>query len=315
MPEYNKENPYIITKFDGNYYIDETKRFTVPRMIFGSMPNDGGNLIIEAEEYEDFIKNEPAAKKFIRRFIGAEEFIKGKMRYCLWLVDATPAEIRKMPLVYERVKKVREHRLNSKRSATRKLADKPSLFGEIRQPKTDYICVPRVSSEKRNYIPMAWMSKNIIASDACLVIPNATLWLFGQLESVVHMAWMRAIAGRLENRYRYSAEIVYNNFPFINADKKRRARIEAAAQKILDARAKYPDSSLADLYDEISMPYELRAAHNGNDAAVMDAYGYPPDFTELQMVTDLLYRYEALTTQIPESKIAATRRINFYRKM
>ena len=126
---------------------------------------------------------------------------------------------------------------------------------------------------------------------------------------------VRAIAGRLENRYRYSAEIVYNNFPFINADKKRRARIEAAAQKILDARAKYPDSSLADLYDEISMPYELRAAHNENDAAVMDDYGYPPDFTELQMVTDLLYRYEALTTQIPESKIAATRRINFYLKM
>ena len=311
MPEYNKNNPYIITKFPGEYYIDETQRFTVPKMINGSKPTDGGNLIIEAEDYEDFIKNEPAAKKYIRRYIGAKEFINNLPRYCLWLADCPPDELRKMKLVYERVKAVKEFRLKSQKAATRKSADKPTLFQEIRQPETDYLCVPRVSSERRFYIPIAWMSKDIIAGDACLVIPNATLWLFGQLESIVHMAWMRAVAGRLEMRYRYSASIVYNNFIFINADKKRKARIEKAAQQILDARANYPNASLADLYDEISMPYDLRAAHKENDAAVMDAYGYPPDFTESQIVADLFYRYEAMTTDIPESKIAATSRRNF----
>ena len=243
--------------------------------------------------------------------IGGEEFLYNKPRYCLWLVDCPPDELRKMKLVYERVKAVKEYRLKSKRQQTRKSAEKPTLFGEIRQPETDYICVPETTSENRRYIPMAWINKNIIASNACLVIPNATLWLFGQLESIVHMAWMRAVAGRLEMRYRYSASIVYNNFIFINADKKRKARIEKAAQQILDARANYPNASLADLYDEVSMPYDLRAAHKENDAAVMDAYGYPPDFTESQIVADLFYRYEAMTTDIPESKIAATGRRNF----
>ncbi len=311
MPELNKENPYIITKFPGEYYFDYTKRFTVPRMNKGSQPTDGGNLIIEADEYENFIKREPAAKKFIRRYIGAEEFLHNKPRYCLWLVDCPPDELRKMKLVYERVKKVREFRLQSKKAATRKAADKPTLFTEIRQPDTDYICVPSTSSENRKYIPMGWVSKDVIASNAAHCIPNASLWLFGQLESNVHMEWVRAVAGRLENRYRYSAEIVYNNFVFINADKKRKARIEAAAQKILDARAKFPNASLADLYDEVSMPYELREAHAENDAAVMDAYGYPPNFTELQIITDLFYRYQAMLTKIPESMVAATSRRNF----
>ena len=305
------ENPYIITKFPGEYFIDETKRFTVPPMIYGSMPNDGGNLIIEAADYEDFIKNEPAAEKYIRRFIGAREFLYNEMRYCLWLVDCPPDELRKMKFVYERVKKVREYRLNSKSAQTRKAADKPTLFFQISQPTTDYLCVPQVTSENRRYIPMGWMPKEVIASNLVSVIPNATLWLFGQLESVVHMAWMRTVAGRLKSDYRYSAQIVYNNFVFINADKKRKARIEAAAQKILDARAKFLNASLADLYDEVSMPYELRQAHAENDAAVMDAYGYPPNFTESQIVTDLFYRYEAMLTEIPESKIAATSRRNF----
>ncbi|MBQ7704865.1 MAG: methylase, partial [Selenomonadaceae bacterium] len=207
--------------------------------------------------------------------------------------------------------KVRESRLQSPKAATRKAADKPTLFTEIRQPDSDYLCVPLVTSSARKYIPIGWVSKDVIASNLCSVIPNATLWLFGQLESIVHMAWMRAVGGRLGNGYRYSAEIVYNNFVFINADKKRLARIEKAAQKILDARAKFPNASLADLYDEVSMPYELRQAHAENDAAVMDAYGYPPNFSELQIVTDLLYRYQAMLTKIPESMVAATSRRNF----
>ena len=311
MPEYTTDNPYIITKFPGKYFIDETKRFTVPRMIKGSQPTDGGNLLIEADEYEDFITNEPAAEKYIRRFIGAEEFINNKMRYCLWLVDCPPDELRKMPLVYKRVKAVKEFRLQSPKAATRKAADKPTLFTEIRQPKTDYLCVPRHSGESRKYIPIGWVDKNVIAGDACSVIPDATLWLFGQLTSIVHMAWMRVVAGRLGISYRYSNTIVYNNFVFINADKKRKAKIESTAQKILDARANYPNASLADLYDEVAMPPDLRQAHNENDAAVMDAYGYPPNFTEEQMVADLFLRYQAMLTNIPESKIAATSRRKF----
>ena len=311
MAQDTVDNPYIITKFPGKYFIDETNRFTVPRMIKGSQPTDGGNLLIEADEYEDFIKNEPAAEKYIRRFIGAEEFINDKMRYCLWLVDCPPDELRKMPLVYKRVKAVREFRLQSQKAATRKAADKPTLFTEIRQPKTDYLCVPRHSGESRKYIPIGWVDKNIIAGDACSVIPDATLWLFGQLTSIVHMAWMRVVAGRLGMSYRYSGTIVYNNFVFINADKKRKAKMEKTAQKILDARANYPNASLADLYDEVSMPPDLRKAHNENDAAVMDAYGYPSNFTEEQMVADLFLRYQAMLTGIPETLIAATSRRKF----
>lgn len=311
MPNYHQENPYAVFKFEGEYYFDFTKTITVPPMIYGSKPTDGGNLIIEADEYEDFLKREPAAKKYIRRYIGSEEFINNKMRYCLWLVDCPPDELRKMKLVYQRVKNVREFRLKSQKAATRKDADKPALFQEIRQPNTDYLCVPLVSSSARRYIPIGWMSKDVIASNLCSVIPNATLELFGQLTSCVHMAWMRAVSGRLGDGYRYSAQIVYNNYPFINADKKRKAKIESAAQKILDARANFPNASLADLYDEVSMPYELREAHRENDLAVMDAYGYPPNFTELQIVTDLLYRYEAMTLQIPEAMIMATSRRDF----
>lgn len=312
MPEYNKNNPYIVFKFAGDYFIDTTKSvIKAPKMINGSKPTDDGNLIIEAEDYEDFIKNEPAAKKYIRRYIGAREFINNLPRYCLWLVDCPPDELRKMKLVYERVKAVREFRLKSKDKDTVKDAEKPNLFQEIRQPKTDYLCVPRHSSETRRYIPIEWMNKDVIAGDAVQCIPDAALWLFGQLESCVHMAWVRAVGGRIRNDYRYSAQICYNPFPFINADKKRFAKIESTAQKILDARANYPNANLADLYDEVAMPTDLRKAHNENDAAVMDAYGYPPDFNELQIVQDLLLRYEAMAMKIPECLIMATSRRNF----
>ena len=264
-------------------------------MLFGSMPNDGRNLIIEADEYDDFIKNDPTSEKYIRQFLGAEEFINNKKRYCLWLENASPSEMRKMPLVAQRVGAVRKLRESSNREATRRLADIPHLFGEIRQPKEGkYLLVPRVSSEKRKYIPIGFLSSEIIASDASLIIQNATLFDFGVLTSLVHNAWMRVVAGRLESRYRYSASIVYNNFPWCNPTDEQKVKIEQTAQTILDARAKYPESSLADLYDETFMPKELRKAHQANDRAVMEAYGFAKDITESEIVAELFKMYEKL---------------------
>ena len=265
-------------------------------MLFGSMPNDGRNLIIEADEYDDFIKNDPTSEKYIRQFLGAEEFINNKKRYCLWLENASPSEMRKMPLVAQRVGAVRKLRESSNREATRRLADIPHLFGEIRQPKEGkYLLVPRVSSEKRKYIPIGFLSSEIIASDASLIIQNATLFDFGVLTSLVHNAWMRVVAGRLESRYRYSASIVYNNFPWCNPTDEQKVKIEQTAQAILDARAKYPECSLADLYDETFMPIELRKVHQANDRAVMEAYGFAKDMTESEIVAELFKMYEKLT--------------------
>ena len=264
-------------------------------MLFGSMPNDGRNLIIEADEYDDFIKNDPTSEKYIRQFLGAEEFINNKKRYCLWLENASPSEMRKMPLIVQRVGAVRKLRESSNREATRRLADIPHLFGEIRQPKEGkYLLVPRVSSEKRKYIPIGFLSSEIIASDASLIIQNATLFDFGVLTSLVHNAWMRVVAGRLESRYRYFASIVYNNFPWCNPTDEQKVKIEQTAQAILDARSKYPESSLADLYDETFMPIELRKAHQANDRAVMEAYGFAKDITETEIVAELFKMYEKL---------------------
>jgi hypothetical protein len=274
----------------------------VTPMLFGSMPNDGRNLIIEVEEYDDFIKNDPASQKYIRQFLGAEEFINNKKRYCLWLENASPAEMRKMPLVAQRVGAVRKLRESSTREATRRLVDIPHLFGEIRQPKEgNYLLVPRVSSERRKYVPIGFLSSEIIASDATQIIPNASLYEFGVLTSSVHNAWMRVVAGRLKSDYRYSASIVYNNFPWCNPTDEQKAKIEQTAQAILDARAKYPESFLADLYDETFMPADLRKAHQANDRVVMEAYHFDKlsdhkfDITESEIVAELFKMYEALT--------------------
>ena len=199
-----------------------------------------------------------------------------------------------MKLVYERVKKVREFRLESTKAATRKAAEKPTLFQEIRQPDKNYIVVPNVSGESRRYIPMGFMTPDVIASNLVSVIPNADIFLFGMLESIVHMAWMRVVAGRLGISYRYSGTLVYNNFPFEEVTERQRAKISATAQKILEARAKFPNASLADLYDELAMPAELRAAHRANDKAVLEVYGYDYDMDEEAMVVDLLERYDEL---------------------
>jgi len=268
----------------------------MPAMVFGSMPNDGGHLIMEENEYEEFIKTEPEAKKFIRKFLGAEEFINNKKRYCLWLVGAKPEELRECPLIMERIAKVKEHREKSKREATRKLSRFPSLFGEIRHPKDgNYLLIPAVSSERRDYIPMGFIDSSNISSDANLIIPHATLYHFGILTSQMHMAWMRAVGGRLELRYRYSKDVVYNNFPFPEATKAEQEAIAQKAQAVLDARSLYPESTLADLYNPLTMPKELTLAHKALDVAVDRLYRKTPFKDEAERVTFLFEMYKKIT--------------------
>lgn len=271
----------------------------VPEMTKGSSPVDGGNLIVEAEDYEAFIQKEPLAKKYIHRFVGAREFLHNLPRYCIWLEGASPKELSSLLLIKERIAKVRDFRLSSTKAATKKYAEMPALFMERRQPNGNYIIVPRVSSENRRYIPMGFMDKDVICSDSNIMIPEITLYHFGVLESNVHMAWMRTVCGRLKSDYRYSNTIVYNNFPWPNPTDEQKAKIEHTAQAILDARALYPDSSLADLYDELTMPVELRKAHQDNDRAVMEAYGFPvkSSFTESQCVAELFKLYQELISK------------------
>ena len=270
----------------------------VPPMRFGSMPRDGGGFILSDDERADLIKKEPIAAKWIHPYIGAYEFINGKIRWCLWLVNASPKELRLCPTVMARVESVRQFRLNSVAAGTRKFAETPAVFCQIAQPDTDYIVVPKVSSERRRYIPMGFMDKEIIASDLVFLIPSASKYHIGILMSNVHMAWMRTVCGRLKSDYRYAKDIVYNNFPWPEPTEAQRVRIEQTAQAILDARALYPDCSLADLYDETTMPPELRKAHQQNDKAVMQAYGFDvKTTTEASCVAELMKLYQALTNQ------------------
>ena len=268
----------------------------VPNVLKGSSPVDGGHLLLDEEEKNDLIMKEPSAQKYIKRFFGAREYLHNIDRWCLWLESVPPDELRMLPLVKERIQATRQFRLNSTKEATRKYADYPMRFMEIRQPETNYILIPRHSSENRKYIPFGFVGPEIICGDANIMIPNATIYLFGILSSNVHMAWMRAVCGRLEMRYRYSNDIVYNNFPWPNPTDEQKAKIEQTAQAILDARALYPEASLADLYDEVTMPPELRRAHQANDKAVWEAYGKAwPISDEPACVAELMKRYQALT--------------------
>ena len=268
----------------------------VPQVTKGSQPTDGGNLIVTAEQYVDFTAKEPEALKYIKPFWGAEEFLNGKQRYCLWLVGISPKELSKLPMVLERVKKVRDFRLSSKKEATRKWADKPTLFTENRQPCGRFVTIPEVSSGNRKYVPMSFLDSDTICSNKLQVIEGAEIYHFGILMSNVHMAWMKKVCGRLKSDYDYSAKIVYNNFPWPNLTAEQKARIEQTAQAILDARALYPDCSLADLYDEVTMPPELRKAHQQNDKAVMQAYGFWNKLnTETECVAELMKMYQELT--------------------
>ncbi len=288
-------NPYLIDAPDT--WIDSRSKplCDIPDMIYGSKPTDGGFLFLKEDEYQEIIAKEPEVQKYIKRIYGSEEFINNKARYCIWLVGVSPAEIRKSPFLMERVNSVREYRLQSPKAATRESADTAWLFQEVRYSESEYIVIPRVSSEKRRYVPIGFLSPDIMVNDAMQFIPNASLYHFGILTSNVHMAWMRVVCGRLEMRYRYSKDIVYNNFPWPTPTDEQRARIETTAQAILDARAKYPDCSLADLYDEVTMPPELRTAHRENDRAVMAAYGFPTSMTESACVAELFKLYQALT--------------------
>lgn len=267
----------------------------VPEIGIGNKPIDGGFYLFKKDEKEDFIAKEPKSASYFRRWYGSEEFINNKVRYCLWLGECSPAELRTMPHCYERVMNVREYRLQSPSEGTVKLADKPTRFHVENMPNGNYIILPKVSSERRRYIPMGFMTPDAFASDLVFIIPNASLYHFGVLTSNVHMAWMRVVCGRLKSDYRYSKDIVYNNFPWCQPTEEQKAKIEQTAQAILDARAKYPDSSLADLYDEVTMPPELRKAHQENDRAVMAAYGFSTKMTESECVAELFKIYQAKT--------------------
>ncbi|CAD0125044.1 Methylase [Streptococcus thermophilus] len=297
----SKINPYLI---EGDVIFVENRRkplASVSEMFRGSQPTDGGNLILSEEEKDRLLEKEPQAEKFIRPFLMGADFIKRRPRYCIWLVDAQPSELRKCPMILERVKKVKEFRESSRKAATRKKAETPTLFDEIKDSKSDYIAIPKTSSQTRRYIPIDFLSKNIIAGDAIRILPGANLFYFGVITSNVHMAWMRTVAGRMKSDYSYSNTIVYNNFPWISLTKEQEEKISQTAQAILDARALYPDSSLADLYDELTMPPELRKAHQANDKAVMQAYGMTKEvdgkktwLTESETVARLFEMYEAL---------------------
>ena len=270
----------------------------IPEIGIGNLPIDGGNYLFEKEEMVEFIKTEPQSAKYFRPWYGSVEFLHQKPRYCLWLGKCSPAELRQMPHCLQRIEAVRKLRLESSRAATRKLADIPTHFSTENMPDGNFIIIPKVSSERRRYVPMGFMSPDVMASDLVFLIPDATLYHFGILESNVHMAWMRAVCGRLKSDYRYSKDVVYNNFPWPNPTDEQKAKIEKTAQAILDARALYPDSSLADLYDELTMPAELRKAHQENDNAVMRAYGFDPkkiEDKESLLVADLFKRYQELT--------------------
>jgi hypothetical protein len=291
-------SPYLF-EGDNTFAVSQkTPLCDVPQMNFGNQPRDGGHFVLTEDEKDLLVRQEPALVKWIRPYIGAEEFIKQKSRYCLWLRDAQPADIKQSKFLYDRVQAVREFRLASSAKTTQGYAKVPHLFAQITQPEgADCLLVPRVSSERRRYAPIGFIEAGVVASDAVQIIPNATLYHFGVLTSNVHMAWMRVVCGRLEMRYRYSKEQVYNTFPWPNPTEMQKVKIEQTAQAILDARAKYPDTSLADLYDEVTMPVELRKAHQDNDRAVMQAYGFPvkSTFTESQCVAELFKLYKEMT--------------------
>jgi type I restriction-modification system DNA methylase subunit len=267
----------------------------VPQIYRGSQPTDDGNFIFTEEEMQDFLSKEPQASSLFRPYMMGKDFINRKYRYCLWLEGVAPDVLKKCPKVMERVKNVREFRAASKKEATRKKAETPTLFDENHECKTSYIAIPKVSSQNRRYIPMELLSAEVIAGDKLFMMPEASLYSFGVLMSNVHMAWMRTVGGRLKSDYSYSNTIVYNNFPWCDPTPEQRTKIEQTAQGILDARALYPNSSLADLYDEIAMPPELRRAHQLNNRAVMQAYGFPiKDFTESDCVAALMKMYQSL---------------------
>jgi hypothetical protein len=258
---------------------------------------DGGHLLLNEDEKNYIAEKEPDMLPFVKRFVGSYEFINNTTRYCLWFKENIPQQLRHNSLVIQRLQMVKSHRRRSVRAATQKLADSPALFGEIRQPDSDYLLIPSTSSEKRAYIPIGFIDKDTISSDANLLIPNATLYDFGVLTSTMHMAWTRRVCGRLKSDYRYSASIVYNNFPWPTPTAKQRAAIEKAAQDVLDTRARFPDSTLADLYDPLFMPPSLAKAHQRLDKAIERAYGRA-FANDVERVAYLFELYQKLNAEL-----------------
>ena len=299
---YSAERPSIANNINA-YLVDADNVFVesrtnplcnIPKIGIGNKPIDGGYYLFTEEEKDDFIRKEPQSEKWFRPWIGSHEFINRYFRYCLWLGNCPPNELRKMPECLKRVQSVRDYRLSSPSAGTVKLADTPTRFHVENMPEGNYIVVPEVSSERRKYIPMGFLDPYILSSNLVKVIPNAEIYHFGILTSNVHMAWVRAVCGRLKSDYRYSKDIVYNNFPWPTPTDEQKVAIEKTAQAILDARALYPDCSLADLYDELTMPVELRKAHQENDKAVMRAYGFSIKMTESECVAELMKMYQEL---------------------
>lgn len=294
-------NPYLIEA--PNIFVESRNKpiSDVPEVIKGSSPVDGGNLLLSDEEYKELIRKEPEAKKVIKRFYGAKEYLHNIDRWCIWLEGFSPALINSLPEITKRVQATRDFRLQSTKEATQRYADYPTRFMEIRQPDTNYILIPRHSSENRRYIPFGFIDAEIICGDANIMMPKANLYHFGILNSNVHMAWVRTVCGRIKSDYRYSNDVVYNNFPWPEPSDEQKQKIEETAQMILDAREKYPDSSLADLYDDLTMPPELRKAHNENDKAVLAAYGFKkgtPEFSsESACVAALMRMYQEKVSQ------------------
>ena len=260
----------------------------------GSQPTDGGYLLLSEDERASLIADYPDTDVFIKRFVGSRDLINNEVRYCLWLKGVSPAKYRHIAPITERLEKCAASRAKSPTASVRKDAATPMLFTQIRQPESNYLAVPEVSSQNRKYIPISFLSPDIVGSNKLYMVPNATLYMFGVMISNVHMAWMRVVCGRLKSDYSYSPA-VYNNFPWPSPADPVKARIEQTAQAILDARALYPDCSLADLYDEVTMPPELRKAHQQNDKAVMQAYGFWGKLnTETECVAELMKMYQKL---------------------
>jgi hypothetical protein len=292
-------NPFLVEGKDITVKNRKSPICKVPEMNYGSMPIDEGNLILTDEEKEEALKNEPQIINAIKKYTGGDEFINNKKRWCLWLQNIEPSVLKNSKFILDRIEKTKNFRLSSNRAATNKLAEKPMLFGEIRQPNSKYIIIPKVSSENRKYIPIGILEPTTITSGSALIIPNANLFMFGIMTSVMHMVWMKATCGRMKSDFQYSASIVYNNFPFPdNPNDKQIKAIETAAQKVLDARLQFPNSSLADLYDPLTMPPTLIKAHNELDKAVDLAYR-PQAFTsEANRMVFLFELYEKYTADL-----------------
>lgn len=290
-------SPYLVEGEDIFVVAEKESLCGMSKMSFGNQPRDGGFFVIKEDEYHDIMEKEPELQKWLHPYIGADEFIKGKKRWCLWLKHSSPKDIMNSKILSEKVEAVRQFRLSSKAKTTNGYAKVPQLFAQITQPDdVDFLIIPRVSSERRRYVPIGFVTADIISSDAVQIVPDATLYHFGVLTSNVHMAWMRAVCGRLKSDYRYSKEIVYNTFPWPDTTDDQKAKIEQTAQAIIDARAQYPDCSLADMYGEKMYLFpKLLKAHQNNDRAVMQAYSFSvKDMTESQCVAELMKMYQEL---------------------